>query len=379
MNDFQKELLTSLGKFCQTSIEPHMEHDDAEGKFRMEIFQGLGEYGVTGVTLPEEYGGAGLSYLDYSYILEEIAKTSVPYAVTVSVSGMVQSIIKEFGNKAQKEQYLPALTSGQEIGAFALSESHAGSDAANLKTTAKKVDGGYMLNGTKMWITSGGIAKTYIVMARTGGEGAKGVSAFIVRDGVKGFTFGKAEKKMGWKTSPTRELVFENCFVPDENLLLNEGQGFKVAMGGLDRGRVAIGAIGVGCAQRALDESIKYSLSRQQFKQPIFDFQGLQFMLSDMATETEASRLLVHSAALSIDSGSANSKLCSMAKLKATDTAMKVTTDAVQVLGGVGYTSEYPVERFMRDAKVLQIVEGTNQIQRVVIARHLKKEYEQHA
>lgn len=379
MNDFQKELLTSLGKFCQTSIEPHMEHDDAEGKFRMEIFQGLGEYGVTGVTLPEEYGGAGLSYLDYSYILEEIAKTSVPYAVTVSVSGMVQSILKEFGNKAQKEQYLPALTSGQEIGAFALSESHAGSDAANLKTTAKKVDGGYMLNGTKMWITSGGIAKTYIVMARTGGEGAKGVSAFIVRDGVKGFTFGKAEKKMGWKTSPTRELVFENCFVPDENLLLNEGQGFKVAMGGLDRGRVAIGAIGVGCAQRALDESIKYSLSRQQFKQPIFDFQGLQFMLSDMATETEASRLLVHSAALSIDSGSANSKLCSMAKLKATDTAMKVTTDAVQVLGGVGYTSEYPVERFMRDAKVLQIVEGTNQIQRVVIARHLKKEYEQHA
>ncbi len=379
MNDLQRELVLSLKKFCGDSIEPHMEHDDAEGKFRMEIFQGLGEYGVTGVTLPEEYGGAGLSFLDYSYVLEEIAKSSVPYAVTVSVSGMVQSIIKEFGNKTQREQYLPAMTSGQEIGAFALSESHAGSDAANLKTTAKKVDGGYMLNGTKMWITSGGIAKTYIVMARTGGEGAKGVSAFIVRDGVKGFTFGKAEKKMGWKTSPTRELVFENCFVPDENRLLDEGQGFKVAMGGLDRGRVAIGAIGVGCAQRALDESIKYALTRQQFKQPIFDFQGLQFMLSDMATETEASRLLVHSAALSIDSGPANSKLCSMAKLKATDTAMKVTTDAVQVLGGVGYTSEYSVERFMRDAKVLQIVEGTNQIQRVVIARHLKKEYQHHA
>jgi alkylation response protein AidB-like acyl-CoA dehydrogenase len=379
MNNFQKELTGSLKKFCQDSIEPHMEHDDSEGKFRMEIFQGLGEYGVTGVTLPEEFGGAGLSYLDYTYVLEEIAKASVPYAVTVSVSGMVQSILKDFGNKSQKEAFLPALTSGQEIGAFALSESHAGSDAANLKTTAKKVDGGYMLNGTKMWITSGGIAKTYIVMARTGGEGSKGVSAFIVRDGAKGFSFGKAEKKMGWKTSPTRELVFENCFVPEENLLLNEGQGFKVAMGGLDRGRVAIGAIGVGCAQRALDESIRYALTRQQFKQAIFDFQGLQFMLSDMATETEASRLLVHSAARSIDSDSANSKLCSMAKLKATDTAMKVTTDAVQVLGGVGYTSEYPVERFMRDAKVLQIVEGTNQIQRVVIARHLKKEYEQHA
>lgn len=379
MNDFQKELCQNLRKFCQDSIEPHMEHDDEAGKFRMEIFRGLGEYGVTGVTLPEEYGGAGLSYEDYCFVLEEIAKTSVPYAVTISVSSMVQTILNEYGNKKQKEKYLPALTSGEEIGAFALSESHAGSDAGALKTTAKKVEGGYLLNGTKMWITSGGIAKTYIVMARTGGEGSKGVSAFIVRDGTDGFSFGKAEKKMGWKTSPTRELVFENCFVPSENLLLEEGKGFKVAMGGLDRGRVAIGAISVGCAQRALDESIKYSLTRQQFKQPIFDFQGLQFMLSDMATDTEASRLLVHAAAASIASGTTNSKLCSMAKLKATDAAMKVTTDAVQVLGGVGYTSEYPVERFMRDAKVLQIVEGTNQIQRVVIARHLRREYEGHA
>jgi alkylation response protein AidB-like acyl-CoA dehydrogenase len=379
MNDFQKELCSNLKKFCMDSIEPHMEHDDSEGKFRMEIFRGLGEYGVTGVTLPEEYGGAGLSYLDYSYVLEEIAKASVPYAVTVSVSSMVQFILNEYGTKSQKEKYLPALTSGEEIGAFALSESHAGSDAASLKTTAKKVDGGYMLNGTKMWITSGGIAKTYIVMARTGGEGAKGISAFIVRDGAPGFTFGKAEKKMGWKTSPTRELVFQNCFVPTEDRLLEEGKGFTVAMGGLDRGRVAIAAIGVGCAQRALDEAVKYSLTREQFKQPIFDFQGLQFMLADMALEVMSSRLMVLSAAQSIDDKKANSKLCSMAKLKATDAAMKVTTDAVQVLGGVGYTAEYPVERFMRDAKVLQIVEGTNQIQRVVIARHLKKEYENHA
>ncbi len=379
MNDTQKELTQSLKKFCLESIEPHMEHDDHDGKFRMDIFRGLGEYGVTGVTLPEEFGGAGLSYIDYCYVLETIAQYSVPYAVTVSVSSMVQTILNEFGTKTQKEQYLPALTSGQEIGAFALSESHAGSDAAGLKTTAKKTDGGYILNGTKMWITSGGIAKTYIVMARTGGEGSKGVSAFIVRDGMKGFSFGKAEKKMGWKTSPTRELIFENCFVPQENMLLTEGKGFNVAMGGLDRGRTAIGAIGVGCAQRALDEAIKYSLSRQQFKQAIFDFQGLQFMLSDMATETEASRLLVHAAAQSLDLKTPNSKLCSMAKLKATDTAMSVTTDAVQVLGGVGYTSEYPVERFMRDAKVLQIVEGTNQIQRMVIARHLKKENEHHA
>lgn len=379
MNEFQKELCANLSKYCWDTIEPHMEHDDAEGKFRMEFFKGLGDYGVTGVTLPEEYGGAGLSYLDYCFVLEEIAKVSVPYAVTVSVSSMVQTILKEYGNDTQKKKYLPALASGEEIGAFALSESHSGSDAAAMKTTAKKVDGGYMLNGTKMWITSGGIAKTYIVMARTGGEGAKGVSAFIIRDGAKGFSFGKAEKKMGWKTSPTRELVFENCFVPTEDMLLEEGKGFNVAMGGLDRGRVAIAAIGVGCAQRALDEAVKYSLTRQQFKQAIFDFQGLQFMLADMATDVESARLMVLSAAQSIDDGKTNSKLCSMAKMRATDVAMKVTTDAVQVLGGVGYTSEYPVERFMRDAKVLQIVEGTNQIQRVVIARHLKKEYEQHA
>jgi len=375
MNEFQKELCHSLAKYCAKEIEPHMEHDDEAGLFRKEIFTGLGQYGITGMTLPEEYGGANLTYSDYSLALEEIAKFSVPYAVTVSVSGMVQNILHQFGTKEQKEKYLPALTSGEEIGAFALSESHSGSDAAALKTTAKKVDGGYLLNGSKMWITSGGVAKTYIVMARTGGEGAKGVSAFIVEDGTPGFNFGKAEKKMGWKTSPTRELVFSNCFIPQENLLLKDGEGFTVAMSGLDKGRVAIASIAVGCAQRALDESMKYSLTRSQFKQNIFDFQGLQFMLADMSTEVEASRLLVQAASQSLDLKKPNAKLCSMAKLKATDTAMSVTTDAVQILGGVGYTKEYPVERFMRDAKVLQIVEGTNQIQRVVIARYLKKEY----
>ncbi len=372
--DTRAELLRSLAKWCQDHVEPHMEHDDAEGRFRPEIFRGLGEQGFTGITLPEEHGGAGLSYADYVAVLETLARTSVPYAVTVSVSSMVQSILDAYGTPDQKKEFLPTLTSGAEIGAFALSESHAGSDAGSLKTTAKKSDGGYVLNGTKMWITSAGVAKTYVVMARTGGEGAKGVSAFILRDGDKGFSYGKAEKKMGWKTSPTRELVFENCFVPESRRLLAEGEGFKVAMGGLDRGRVAIGAIGVGCAQRALDEAIRYALGRSQFGQSIFDFQGLQFMLADMAVEVEASRLLVERAAGFLDQGLSPSKLASMAKLKATDTAMKVTTDAVQVLGGVGYTSEYPVERFMRDAKVLQIVEGTNQIQRVVIARHLRKE-----
>jgi acyl-CoA dehydrogenase len=212
-------------------------------------------------------------------------------------------------------------------------------------------------------------------MARTGGPGAKGISAFIVRDGAEGFSYGKKEKKMGWRISPTRELIFHNCFVSEEDLLSKEGEGLTIAMAALDKGRFTICAIAVGCAERALDESVNYALSRHQFNQAIFDFQGLQFMMADMATEIECSRLLVLQAARDYDRGVPNAKLACMAKLKATDTAMKVTTDAVQILGGVGYTREYPVERFMRDAKVLQIVEGTNQIQRVVIARCLKKEY----
>lgn len=378
MNELQIELKSQLEKFCRASIEPHMEHDDEAEEFRMNIFTDLGNLGFCGMTIPENYGGAGLSYQDCAVALEEIAKYSVSYSVTVSVSTMVQAIINDFGTEKQKTTYLPALTAGTEIGAFCLSESSAGSDAGSLKTTAKKTEGGYILNGTKMWITSGGIAKTYIVMARTGDAGSKGITAFIVRDGTKGLSFGKKEKKMGWRASPTREVIFENCFVPEENILIGEGQGFKVAMAALDKGRITIGAVAVGLSQRALDESVKYSLTRQQFNHPIFEFQGLQFMMADMACEIEASRLLVQEAARLYDMGKPNQKIASFAKLKATDTAMKVTTDAVQILGGVGYTREYPLERFMRDAKVLQIVEGTNQVQRVVIARQLKKEYQTH-
>lgn len=375
MSEFQTELRNTVNKFCLDKIEPFMEHDDATENFRMDIFKELGQLGLTGITIPESFGGAGLDYQDFCVVLEEVAKFSVSYSVTVSVSTMVQAIINEYGNDEQKKKYLPALTSGEEIGAFCLSESHSGSDASALKTTAKKVDGGYVLNGSKIWITSGGIAKTYIVMARTGEAGPKGISAFIVRDGAQGFSYGKKEKKMGWRISPTRELIFENCFVPTQDLLSNEGNGFTIAMSALDRGRITIGAVANGVSQRALDEAVKYSLERQQFGQAIFDFQGLQWMMADMATEVEASRLLVNQAALQFDQGIKNVKLASMAKMKATDTAMRVTTDAVQIHGGVGYTSEYPVERFMRDAKVLQIVEGTNQVQKIVIARSLKKEY----
>ena len=375
MNELQLELKNQLEKFRLKEIEPHLEADDHAEKFRMDIYTTLGNLGFTGMTLPEAYGGGGLGYVDYSIALTELAKSSVSYAVTISVSTMVQTSINEFGTTEQKNKWLPSLTSGKEIASFCLSESSAGSDAASLKTTAKKVEGGYILNGSKMWISSGGIAKTYLVMARTSEEKGKAISAFLIREGEPGFKFGKKEKKMGWRVSPTRELIFENCFVPTENLLGGEGNGFKIAMASLEKGRFTIGAIAVGLSERALDESVKYSLTREQFNQPIFDFQGLQFMMADMATEIECSRLLVMKCAHDYDMGKPNAKLGSMAKMKATDTAMKVSTDAVQILGGVGYTSEYPVERLMRDAKVLQIVEGTNQIQRVVIARNLKKEY----
>lgn len=375
MNDLQQELINTIRKFRLDNIEPHAEHDDAELKFRPEIITQLGQLGFCGITTDENYEGAGLAYQDFCWVLEELSKSSVAYAVTVSVSSMVQSIIQAFGNENQKQKYLPTLASGEAIGSFCLSESHSGSDAAAMKTTAKKVEGGYILNGSKMWISTAGFSKTYIVMARTGEAGPKGISAFIVEDGMEGFSFGKKEDKMGWRASHTREVLFENCFIPTENLLAEEGKGFSIAMSALDRGRITIGSIAVGLAQRALDEAVSYALERQQFQKPIFEFQGLQWMMADMATEIEASRLLVQKAAEDFDKGTPNVKLASMAKMKATDTAMKVTTDAVQIHGGVGYTKEYPVERYMRDAKVLQIVEGTNQVQKIVIGRQLKKEY----
>lgn len=373
MNIIQ-ELHASLEKFCEQKILPNIESEEEKEELSLKTFNELGELGFCGITTDEKFGGLSLGYTELCNVLEGLAKYSVSYAVTVSVSSMVQSILTQFGNDDQKLKYLPDLASGKKIGAFSLSESESGSDAAALKTTASKTEGGYIINGTKMWVTSGGLAETYIVMARTSENGAKGVSAFIVTKDMKGFSFGKKEKKMGWKASPTRELIFENCFVPTENLLSNEGNGFSIAMSALDRGRITIGAIGLGLAQTALDYACKYSLERQQFKKPIFEFQGLQFILADDATEIEASRALVYKASENYDKKTPNVKLAAMAKMKATDTAMRVTTNAVQVLGGVGYTQEFPVERYMRDAKVLQIVEGTNQIQKIVIARELKKE-----
>ncbi len=374
MNREHMELLAPLTKFRKSKIDPHVEEDDKAENFRLELYQELGTLGFCGMVINEKYEGLGLDYQTFCEVLKELSKSSVSYAVTISVSTMVQAMIEKYGNEVQKDTFLPTLTSGSEIAAFALSEAGSGSDAAALKTTATKKAGGYVLNGTKMWITSGGVAETYLVMARTGEAGPKGISAFLVKKGTAGFSFGKKESKMGWKVSPTRELIFDQCFVPEENLLGTLGQGFTIAMDALDRGRITIGAIAAGLSSRAIEEALKYSLLRKQFEQNIFDFQGIQFMLSDMETESQASWLVVKEAARLYDEKKPFQKFACMAKLKATDVAMKVSTDAVQILGGVGYTTEYPVERLMRDAKVLQIVEGTNQIQKIVIARNLKKE-----
>jgi butyryl-CoA dehydrogenase len=369
------ELRDQVRKFRIQKIEPIVEVDEEERRFRMEIFHEMGTLGLTGITTSEEYDGTNLGLNCLCTVIEELAMSSASYAVTVSVSSMVQSIINEFGSNAQKKQYLPALAKGEEIGAFALSETGSGSDAAALKCKAVLKGNQYILNGQKMWITSAGIAKTYIVFARTGDNTSKGISAFIVRDGTDGLSFGKNEKKMGWKSSPTRELILRDCVIPKENLLGQEGKGFNIAMTALNRGRITIASLANGLAKRAFEESTRYSLERQQFEQKIFEFQGIQFMLADMATELECALELTNKAALDFDRGGKNIMLASMAKLKATDTAMRVTTDAVQIHGGVGYTSEFPVERTMRDAKVTQILEGSNQIQRVVIARELKKKY----
>lgn len=376
-NEITKELKATVKKFALKNIQPFVMEDDENQTFRMDVFNGLGDLGLCGIMASEEYGGANLGCSTFCAVLEELAKYSVAYAVTLSVSTMTQSIIEKFGTSEQKKQYLPKLISGETIGAFALSESHAGSDPTNMKTTAKLQNNYYTLQGNKMWITSGGIAQTYVVFAKTGSdEPKKAMSAFIVEKGTTNFNFGKLEQKMGWKASPTRELIFNQCKIPNNHLLASEGMGHKIALSALHRGRVTIAAIALGLSQSALEKAVSYTIERIQFGQSVYEFQGLQFMLAQDATEIESARALVYKAAREFDEGTITPMISSMAKLKATDVAMKVTTDAVQAHGGVGYTKEYDVERYMRDAKVLQIVEGTNEIQKVVIGRELRKLHE---
>jgi acyl-CoA dehydrogenase len=374
LTEEQEALRRTVQKFCEKELAPIAAEADEKGEFHREIFEKLADIGLLGIPCPEEYGGAGLDYMTYIVVVEEIAKFCLSTAVGLGVQGLPQIMINSFGTDEQRNKYLAPLASGEKLGAFALTEPGSGSDAASLKTSAKLDGDCYVLNGTKIFITHGGVADVYLVMAKTDpGKDARGISSFIVEDGTPGFSFGKTEKKMGLRSSPTREIIFEDCRIPRSNLVGNDGDGFKIAMVALDSGRITIGASGVGLAQAALDESVKYSQQREQFGKPIAGFQGIQFMLADMATSIRAARNLVREAAYLKDNGKPFSHVAAMAKLFATDTAMKVTTDAVQIFGGYGYMQDYPVERLMRAAKVTQIVEGTNQIQRMVIARHLLK------
>lgn len=374
----QAELRDLARKFAEKELAPIIEEDEKEERFRPELIQKLGKMGLTGIPVPEQYGGAGLGYQEYAVVIEEIARINLGYAISIAVTGLPQVILNLFANEAQKKKYIPPLAEGRAIGAFALSEATSGSDAGSLRTTARREGDYYIVNGTKMWITQGDVAETLILMARTGGSGPKGVSALIIEKGMPGFKYGKREKKMGCHTSHTMELVFENLKVPVENRIGQEGDGFKVAMTALDSGRITIAAGALGIGMGALKVAADYASQREQFGKPIIDFQGVSFMLADMATQLEASKLLIRQAAWLKDQGMPYSVQAAMAKLFATDTTMKVTTDAVQILGGAGYTQEFPLERYMREAKVMQIVEGTNQVQRLIIGRSLQTRHSNH-
>ncbi len=374
LDETQQALRESVRRFAEDRILPTVPEDDVASHFRKELFHEMGQLGFTAVPTPEEFGGLGLGYVEYAVVLEEIAKVSPSYAVTVAVNGLPQIILAQFGTEAQKQQYLPRLAAAEILGGFSLSEPSCGSDAAALKTTATRDGDDYVLSGSKAWATHGHAGDLFVVMARTGGKGAKGVSAFLVESAWDGVSFGKPEDKMGMRASHTSIINLDEVRVPAHNLLAEEGMGFVIAMQALDSGRITIGATSVGLSQAALDAAVQYAGEREAFGQPIGEHQGVGFMLADMAIEIEASRLLVMQAAGLKDAGKPYSHVAAMAKCKATDTAMRVTTDAVQVLGGYGYTREYPVERMMRDAKVMQIVEGTNQVQRIVISRHLMRD-----
>ena len=375
LDDDLKELQAAAREASQQILAETARMADENEEFDKGLFTQLGEAGLCGIPTSEELGGLGMGYLEYAVALEEIAKVSASYAVTVAVNGLPQIILSQYGSRAQQEKYTSRLAAGEWLGAFALSEVNSGSDAGSLKTTAVRDGDSWVLNGSKMWITHGGVADLYVVMARTGGPGPRGVSAFLVEGSAVGLTAGKKEEKMGLRASPTAEILLEDVRIPYENLVGKEGEGFKVAMSALDSGRITIGASAVGVCQAAIEVAAPYACQREQFGKAIIDFQGVGFMLADMAKRTEASRLLVHKAAWMRDQGMDYSTIAAMAKCEATDASIAVTTDAVQVLGGNGYTREYPLERYMRDAKVMQIVEGTNQIQRLVISRHIKRNY----
>lgn len=372
LDDEQREIQELVRKFGQNEIAPHADEWDETHHFPRELFGAMAGMGLTGMVIPEEHGGSALSRLTGALIYEALAQSDMATAVGLSVHNMVSGLIARFGTEAQRARWLPGLASSEALGAFSLSEAHAGSDAANLKATARHDGDSWVLNGTKFWVTSAGQADVYAVTLRTDVKSrGRGASTFVVERDTPGFRIGKLERKMGLRSSPTGELIFEDCHIPTDHLLGQVGQGLEVALSSLDGGRVNIGAIATGVAQAALEVATRYATERQAFGKPIGAFEGIQFMLADMAMKTQAARLLVYEAAWKVDYGEPATMAAAMAKCFATDAAMAVTTDAVQALGGAGYVRDWPVERYMRDAKVGQIFEGANQIQRIIIARGL--------
>ncbi|WP_327261474.1 acyl-CoA dehydrogenase [Streptomyces sp. NBC_01232] len=366
-----RDLLALVREIAQREIRPKAAEEEDSGRFPREVFTLLSEAGLLGLPYPGEFGGGEQPYEVYLQVLEELAAARLTVGLGVSVHSLACHGLAGYGTKEQQSAHLPEMLGGGLLGAYCLSEPAAGSDAASLTTKAVRDGDDWIITGTKAWITHGGVADFYTVLARTGAAGPKGITAFLVPGDVEGLTSAVPEKKMGMKGSPTAQLHFDGVRVPDARRIGEEGQGFTIALAALDAGRLGIAACAIGVAQAALDEALAYALDRKQFGHPIADFQGLRFMLADMATKIEAGRALYLAAARLRDAGKPFSRQAAMAKLFCTDAAMSVTTDAVQVLGGYGYTADFPVERLMREAKVLQIVEGTNQIQRMVIARHL--------
>lgn len=377
LNDDQRMILQHVRDFCRAEIASRAAEYDREARYPHEQLRGLAEMGLLGATIPEQWGGAGLDSVTYALCLEEIAAADSSVAVIVSVqNGLPEQMILKYGTDQQREKYLKPLASGQHIGAFCLTEPHAGSDAASLRLKAQRDGDDWVLNGSKAWITSGNQADTFLVMARTGGEGARGISCFIVEKGTPGLTAGKPEHKMGQHAAHTTTVTFENVRVPHQNMVGEEGQGLIIALSSLDSGRIGIGMLGIGIARSAMQHAAQYASEREQFGRKIREFEGVSFKIARMAARIESARLIGLKAAWLKDQGQPFSKEASITKLLGSEAAVEITRDAVQIFGGNGYSAEYPVEKLYRDAKITEIYEGTSEIQQLVISRAVFAEME---
>lgn len=372
LNEDQVAIQDAARAFAEGQLAPHSAEWDERKHFPVDVLRQAAQLGFAGIYVNEDVGGSGLTRLDASIIFEALSYGDVPTAAYLTIHNMASWMIDRFGSDELRQRYLPRLTTMELIASYCLTEPGSGSDAANMRTTAKLDGDHYVLNGGKAFISGGGVSDIYVVMARTGGEGAKGVSAFVIEKGAEGLSFGANERKMGWNAQPTAQVNFDNCRVPVENRIGEEGEGFRFAMMGLDGGRLNIASCSLGGAQFALDTAKAYLETRSQFGRPLKDFQALQFKLADMATELEAARLMVRRAAHALENKHPEAtKLCAMAKRFATDAGFQVANDALQLHGGYGYLQDYPLERIVRDLRVHQILEGTNEIMRVIIAREM--------